>query len=89
MATSETTPFEVLINVFSLEQLLENKKKVLRQRSEPRDLFDLWFLSQRLKKEVDIPSISISEKRLKSELHKFLPKNYWSVLKELGQYAKV
>lgn len=88
IASSETTPIEVLLKVFSLEQLLEDKKKVLEQRDEPRDLFDLWYLGQKLKRPVDFPSVKINKKHLKRELHKFLPKNYWPVVEELSKYAK-
>jgi len=88
VATSEAVAFEVLLKVFSLEQLFEDKKRLLKKRAEPKDLFDLWYLSQKLKREVDIPTLKISKKHLKRELHKFLPQSYWPVVEELSQYAK-
>lgn len=88
VAGSQTVPFEVLLKTYSLEQLLTEKKRVLKERGEPRDLFDLWYLGQKIKKEIDFPSVKINKTRLKRELHKFLPQNYWPVVEELSEYAK-
>lgn len=88
VASSETTSFEVLLKTFSLEQLLREKKRVLEERGEPRDLFDLWYLGQKLKRPLDLPPLKIKKGQLKRELRKFLPRDYWPAVEELGKYAK-
>lgn len=88
VGSSSTTPSEVLLKTFSLEQLFKDKRRVLEERGEPRDLFDLWYLGQKLKRKVDLPPVKIGKEQLKRELHKFLPKSYWPVVAELGKYAK-
>lgn len=88
VATSQTTTLEVLLKVFSLEKLLQEKIKTFKERQAPKDLFDLWYLSQKLKKKIDFPEVKISRKELKRQLHKFLPQNYWQAIEELSKLAK-
>jgi predicted nucleotidyltransferase component of viral defense system len=88
IATSQTTTLEVLLKAFSLEQLLQDKLKTLRERQTAKDLFDVWYLAQKLKKEIDLPEVKINRKELKRDLHKLLPQNYWSVIEELSKLTK-
>ena len=71
-----------------MEQLFQDKTKTLKERQKAKDLFDLWYLAQKLKKEIDLPKIKISPKELKRELHKFLPQDYWPAIKELNKLIK-
>lgn len=43
--TSPVSPHEVLFNVQTLESVKRDKLSALKERNEPRDLFDLWFIS--------------------------------------------
>lgn len=59
---SPTVNFQVLFLVLNLETIKTLKTKTLKERKEPRDLFDLWFVSQKLKIPFEKPRIKI-EKR--------------------------
>jgi len=74
-------PLEILCNVAILEKIYQDKIDAIRNRQAPRDLFDLWYLSERLNKLFKPPKTKLMEKEIKSELHKFLPKNYQGAVK--------
>lgn len=69
-------PLEILCNTAALEKIYQDKINAVRSRQAPRDLFDLWYLSEKLNKSFKPPKTKLTEKEIKSELHKFLPKNY-------------
>lgn len=72
---SEVMPLEAVGSVVSLERVLADKKKAVKSRQKARDLFDLWWLGQRLDKPV---AMKLSEEKLKwarSELNQFLPEH--------------
>jgi predicted nucleotidyltransferase component of viral defense system len=69
-------PVEVIANVTTLEKIYNDKIDAIRNREAPRDLFDVWYLSEVLKKPYEIPKTKLSKKGIKNELNKFVPKNY-------------
>ncbi len=69
-------PIEVIANVTTLEKIYSDKIEAAKTREAPRDLFDIWYLSEILKKPYKIPKTKLSKKEIKSELNKFIPKNY-------------
>jgi len=83
LVTSPATPLQVLANVATLEQLYRDKLDCLEGRAAPKDLFDLWFVSQKLKIPYEPPSTSLSKKDLTSDLGKYLPRKYRKVVEEL------
>lgn len=83
LLSSPTVNFQVLLFVLSLEKIKELKIKALKERKEPRDLFDLWFISQKLKIPFEKPKIKIEKKILKQNLLKYLPSDYKKVVEEL------
>ncbi len=77
---SETTVLTTLGNVASIETILREKKDALKNRKVARDVFDFWYLNQLLKKEVEVDFTGFDRNKVKAELHKLLPKNYWRVV---------
>lgn len=82
---SPTVNFQVLTNVLSLQKIQELKKNALKQRKEPRDLFDLWFMAQQLKIPFRKPAVKMDKKSLKQNLSKYLPANFQTVIDNLTE----
>lgn len=80
---SPTVNFQVLLFVLNLEKIKKLKTKALKERREPRDLFDLWFICQKLKISFERPKIKIDKKILKQSLLKYLPSDYKRVIEDL------
>ncbi|MFH1896379.1 MAG: nucleotidyl transferase AbiEii/AbiGii toxin family protein [bacterium] len=75
---------EVTGNVFTLEQILEDKKLTLKERRAPRDLFDTWYICQKLGIDFKVPAkIKYTRKEVEQSLHYLLPKKYRMVVSEL------
>jgi len=83
LITSPTTPLQVLGNVATLEQLFKDKLGCLKGRAAPKDVFDTWFICQKLRIPYKPPSITISKQALKRDLGKYLPADYRPVMEEL------
>lgn len=72
---------EVLGNVFTLKQILTDKMRTLQERREPRDLFDAWYLSQKLTIPFTVSKeLQYSKKELMDKLNPLLPKKQRKVL---------
>lgn len=80
---SQISNIEVLGNVMKIENIYKEKINAIETRNAPRDLFDLWFLCNRLKKAYNPPVKKFSKKILVRDLRKYLPKNYWKVIETL------
>jgi len=80
LVKSEITPISFLGQVATLEKILEDKLDIFRRRKEARDLFDLWFIKEKLKKDIKIPIELFKKETLKRELHKFLPRPWWKII---------
>jgi len=87
-ASSPTTNLKPLLNVFTLERLFKEKLDTLSSRKKARDLFDIWFVGQLLKKEISLPKIKLRKADIRQELNRFLPKNYQPVIPELIKLCK-
>lgn len=72
---------EVIGQVYTLEQILKDKARLIKERREPRDLFDAWYISQKLGQELAVPSkLKYSTRELKDNLNAFLPESKRTVL---------
>lgn len=89
LVKSEITPINFLGQIATLDKILQDKIDVLRERREPRDLFDIWFISQLLKKDIKIPFELFKRQELKRELHKFLPRPWWKIIDQWKTKEKV
>lgn len=79
------SPIKTFALVATQERIWKDKKRALSGREKARDLFDLWYLGQILKKPIDFKKIKTNQdsKKIKSELNQFLPEKYRRVIKEL------
>lgn len=80
---SPVSTIQCLGRVSTLEQLYKDKLTCATSRAKPKDVFDLWYICQKLKKPYVPQAISISKKELVRELRKYLPKDFWSVINNL------
>jgi predicted nucleotidyltransferase component of viral defense system len=85
---SPVAPFEVLLNVQTLESMLDAKFQSLSQRSEPRDLFDIWYISKKIDKPVPRIEQKVDTKRVRQTLNKYLPEQWKFMLDEIIEEIK-
>lgn len=80
--SSEITPITVLAQVATLKQIEKEKLSISPLRI--RDIFDLWFISQKLGEQiVTVMDFSgFSAREIKQNLHKLLPQKQWKLIKE-------
>jgi len=83
LITSPTTPMQALGRVATLEQLFRDKQDCIRDRAAPKDVFDLWFISQKMGIRYEPPETKLTARELKRELAKYLPSDYHRVIGEL------
>ena len=83
LITSPTTPLQALGRVATLEQLFQDKQDCIRDRAAPKDVFDLWFITQKMGIRYEPPETRITSRELKRELAKYLPADYQKVIGEL------
>lgn len=68
---SSVTPLTVLAQVSSLKQIKKEKESIKPLRI--RDIYDLWFINQKLGIQSKLDFGQYKAKIVKQELHKFLP----------------
>ena len=81
-----TTPIstvQFLGRVATLEQLYKDKLACIKGRAKPKDIFDLWYISQKLNKVYRPETILIPKRELVRELRRYLPKDFWPVIDKL------
>ncbi|MEI7847095.1 MAG: nucleotidyl transferase AbiEii/AbiGii toxin family protein [Chloroflexota bacterium] len=74
---------EVIGRVYTLESILKDKLRIIenQERREPRDLFDAWYVSLKLGRELLIKAeYKYNHKELMDSLNHFLPKNQRQVI---------
>lgn len=86
---SPTSVLEPLLLVPTLEELKRLKEDAIMGRKKARDVFDLWFISQALRINFQLPEKmpKYSKKEFENELKVFLPKKYYPIVSQL--YAKI
>lgn len=83
LISSPTGPLQPLGKVATLTRLYEDKRECVAGRAAPKDLFDLWFICQRMRIPYEAPRVTVNKKVLRRDLRKFLPPKYWPVIEEL------
>ena len=80
---------EPLFFVPTLEELQRLKEGAFSRRKKARDIFDLWYISQSLRKDFVLPNAvsNYSRREFENELQVFLPPKYYPVIKQL--YGKI
>ncbi|MBM4136689.1 MAG: nucleotidyl transferase AbiEii/AbiGii toxin family protein [Nitrospira sp.] len=81
--SSTVSTVQCLGRVALLEQLYKDKITCCKERAKPKDLFDLWYICQKLQRPYKPETISIPKKELVRELKKYLPKDFWPVIDKL------
>lgn len=78
---SNLTPIILTATINSLKIL---KKETIKHRNDPKDWFDLWYISKYLK-EPFLPPIKFpfDSKEFKRELKRFLPQSKWSLIDQI------
>jgi hypothetical protein len=80
LLTSPVTPVSVLAQVATLERMWSDKQAALAGRRQPRDLYDLWFIAQRLRLPFEADLSGFDRQAIARELRKYLPKSQWPVI---------
>ena len=88
LITSPVSNMQVLGNVVALETILQEKIAALKDRREPRDLFDIWLICERNKQRMPRLEIGIDPVVLKRTLRKYLPSDFWPVIPQLAEKTR-
>lgn len=80
LLSSEVTNVTALAQVGTLERMERDKREALEVRRQPRDLYDLWFISQKLGRDLKPDASGIPPTVLKRELRKYLPRGQWRLV---------
>lgn len=83
LAKSPTTNILVMAKVFTLERMLKDKLRTIEERKMPRDIFDIWFICQKINKPFNLKNFGYARGKIKQELRKFLPKKFYPVVEDL------
>lgn len=83
LLSSPTTNIQVLANMETLDGLYGDKLDALKDRGKPRDLFDIWYICQKLRQPLPKDLSKIAKREIRQELNKFLPMNFAPVVMEL------
>lgn len=82
LLTSDFSNVTVLAQVATLERMWKDKREALAVRRQPRDLYDLWFIAQKLRQEFSPDLSGMDRKVIKRELRKYLPPSHWKVIEQ-------
>ena len=82
LLATDFTSVTVLAQVATLERMWEDKQKALAARKQPRDLYDLWFIAQKLGRDFSPDLTGFDRKAIKRELRKYLPRSHWRVIEQ-------
>jgi predicted nucleotidyltransferase component of viral defense system len=70
LISSPLSTVQCLGRVATLEQLNKDKLSCLKERAKPKDIFDLWYICQKLKKTYIPATVPIPKRELVRELRK-------------------
>ena len=83
LLNSPVTTVQALAQVGTLEQIYQDKLSCLKGRAKPKDLFDLWYIAQKLKIAYSPGKVDFRKGDLVRELRKYLPKTFWPAIEGL------
>ena len=83
LLSSPVTVIQVMGQVAALEQIYKDKLACLKGRAKPKDLFDLWYVSQKLNISYTPRKISLNKKEVIRDLRKYLPSDFWPAIEGL------
>jgi len=79
---SPTTVIQVMGKVATLNQIYKDKLACLKGRTKPKDLFDLWYVSEKLKIPYKPLKWSLRKEFIR-DLRKYLPMDFWPAVEGL------
>ena len=85
LLTSPVTPVSVLAQVVTLERMWADKQSALATRRQPRDLYDLWFIAQKLRRTFTPDLSGFDRRTIRRELRKYLPRSHWQVIEQWSE----
>jgi predicted nucleotidyltransferase component of viral defense system len=80
LLSSPATVIQVMGQVATLEQIYKDKLACLKGRAKPKDLFDLWYVSQKLNIPYTPQKIPLNKNEVIRDLRKYLPSDFWSAI---------
>jgi len=83
LAKSPATNISVMTKAFSLERMLKDKLRALKDRKMPRDIFDIWFIYQKTGKAFDLKGFGYPRGIIRRDLRKLLPRRFYTVTDEM------
>jgi len=83
LLNSPATVIQVIGQVATLSQIYKDKLACLKGRAKPKDLFDLWYVSEIIKIPYTPQKYSLNKKELVRDLHKYLPSDFWPAIEGL------
>jgi predicted nucleotidyltransferase component of viral defense system len=84
LLTSPVTPISVLAHIATLERMWRDKQAALAARRQPRDLYDLWFIAQKLRQPFTPDLSGFDRQAIRRDLRKYLPSTQWQVIEQWG-----
>jgi predicted nucleotidyltransferase component of viral defense system len=83
LLSSPATIVQIMGQVATLKQIYKDKLVCLKRRAKPKDLFDLWYICQKLNIPWSTRKVSLNKRELVRDLRKYLPKDFWPAIEEL------
>jgi predicted nucleotidyltransferase component of viral defense system len=83
LLSSPATIIQVIGQVATLEQIYKDELNCLKSRAKPKDIFDLWYVSEKLKIPYRPTKISGKKQEFVRGLRKYLPRDFWPVIEGL------
>lgn len=80
---SPTTNLQAMLFIEEIQDILKDKKKTISERLKARDLFDIWFICQKLRQPMPKNLPKVAKKTIRQELLKYLPLTYKTIVKEI------
>ena len=83
LLSSPATFVQVVGQVATLKQIYKDKLACLKGRAKPKDLFDLWYVCQKLNIPFTPQEISLNKREVVRDLRKYLPRDFWPAIEGL------
>lgn len=81
---SPCSPFNPIIHAATIQSLKNLKIKAIKNRQDPKDWFDLWYINKYLKEKVIYPiKFPFEKSEFARQLKRFLPKDNWLLIKQI------
>jgi hypothetical protein len=83
LVESPATNISLMVKTFTLERILNDKLNAIKERKMPRDIFDIWFISQKKGIPFALKNFGYPKGKIRQELRKYLPRKFYPVVEEL------